>query len=108
MAYIYGEHYALGDMLTIFTIWCTGCYHKITFLKLRVKITDEKVAIVCPQCGEPIKTVRANKHRTLDETEQELRKAVISLVNEIRFKMYAEREQRAGKQVTTTSEEGGN
>lgn len=107
-AYIYGEHYSVGDMLSLFTIWCSGCSRKIPFMQLRVKVTDSASAIVCPNCGESIKTVRGNKHRTIDETEQELRKALISLVNEIRFKMYANRMQRAGKQCLMNSEEGGN
>lgn len=87
------EHYTVEHMLWQFSMVCSGCLKKIRFLKLEVKISGERRAIVCPNCGEPIKTVKANK-RNMEESEQELRKALISLVNEMRLKMWAEQEQR--------------
>jgi hypothetical protein len=92
--YILAEHLSIAELLeTRCFIWCTGNqHHKIPITHLRVKIKDNAHAICCPLCGEAIRTVRGNKRRNSEQ--QELNKAIASLVNEIRYKMLAERQQK--------------
>lgn len=91
-AVIYGEHLSLKDVLeTSLFFGCGNCHKKLSLLELRVRVNDMHYnGICCPHCGAVIANSKGNSRREQDV--QELRKSIISLVNEVRFKLWEERQ----------------